>query len=187
MAKKQLQPEETNTDKTEEVLPLPESDVFADIIPSSVPGQTFFGFRVANLGFMVSVNMYCEVLDKFQINRLPNVQPWFHGLINLRGNLVPAFDLRRVLGEVVGDNKKRRLFVIGRGDKAVALWIDNFPEILDFTLMQPLQQPPELPPFLQRTVSRVFTHNGQIWLDCQLDSLFTALGRHHYNSEETGS
>jgi twitching motility protein PilI len=144
-----------------------------------------FGFRVGSSGFMVSVNIFCEVLDKFQVNQLPNVQPWFSGLINLRGNLVPVFDLRRIMNESGGDAKKRRLFVIGRGDKAVALWIDNYPEILDIAQMLPLKQLPDLPPIFTHCISGAYLHNTNTWLDADLDKLFTMLGRHQYAMEET--
>ena len=33
------------------------------------------------------------MLNKVQLNPLPNVRPWFRGLINLRGSLVSVFDL----------------------------------------------------------------------------------------------
>lgn len=155
-----------------------------DFFNTPVRGQNFFGFQVGELGFMVPIDFFCELLDKYQVNRLPNVQPWFHGLINLRGNLVPVFDLKMVLNKDAVDNKKRHLFVIGRGEKAVALWIDTYPEILALADMRPQKSPPELPPFLQRLLSRSFTLGGKTWLECDLDGLFTALGKRHIAVEE---
>jgi twitching motility protein PilI len=185
MAKKHQEPKIIDNDEVGGAIAPSESEV--DIFKTPVRGETFFGFRVGKLGFMVSIDMFCEVLDRYQVNQLPNVQPWFNGLINLRGNLVPVFDLRHVLNEREGESKKRRLFVIGRGEKAVALWIDNYPEIINIVQMHLLNQPPELPAFFQRIVSRTFTLNGQIWLDCQLDSLFLALGRQHLTTEESAT
>lgn len=138
--------------------------------------ESQFGFRIGSLGFLVPLGTYCEVIEQIQVNPLPNVKPWLGGLLNLRGNLVPVIDLRWVLGEEAVDSKKQRLFAIGQGEKAVALWIDSLPETQHLTV-QPLQQLPSLPDALQRWVSNGYLQDGQIWLNVQYDELFKSLGR----------
>lgn len=146
--------------------------------------ETVFGIRIGSMGFLVSTAIYCEVLDKIQVNVLPNVHPWLSGLLNLRGNLVPVFDLRIVLEEEADGHKKRRLFTIDRGDKTVALWIDGFPEVKDSTLLQSLKELPPLPQILQQFVTDGYEQDGQVWLDVKFDDLFKALGRYQYATEE---
>jgi twitching motility protein PilI len=145
--------------------------------------EPVFGVRIGSMGFLVSTNRFCEVLDKIQVNTLPNVHPWVSGILNLRGNLVPVFDLRLVLEET-SDNKKRRLFAVDRGEKAVALWIDNYPAIKNRAAMKPLEKLPTLPDILQRFVIGSYEQEGQIWLDIKFEDLFKALGRHQYATEE---
>lgn len=154
----------------------------SDLIATKV--EAIFGIRTGSIGFLVPTTSYCEVLDKIQVNTLPNVHHWVSGILNLRGNLVPVFDLRVVLEEAVIDNKKRRLFAIDRGDKAVALWIDGLPEITDRAALQPLQKLPVLPELLQHFVIGGYQLNGQVWLDVKLNALFKALGHHQYSMEE---
>lgn len=143
-----------------------------------------FGIHIGQYGFLVSTKIYCEVLDKTSINPLPNVHPWVNGILNLRGNFVPVFDLHNVLGVPVQDNQKRRLFTIDRGDRAVAIWIDNFPEIIDKSQLKALPTLPQLPHVVQRTTRSGFQNNGQIWLEIKFDDLFATLGRHQYATEE---
>ncbi|HEY8219989.1 MAG TPA: chemotaxis protein CheW [Methylobacter sp.] len=140
--------------------------------------ETVFGIRIGSMGFLVPTTIYCEVLDKIQVNTLPNVHPWVSGLLNLRGNLVPVFDLRIVLEEEIASHLKRRLFSIDRGDKTVALWIDDFPEVKDRTLLQALKELPPLPQILQHFVTDGYEQDGQVWLNVKFDDLFKALGRH---------
>jgi len=140
--------------------------------------ETVFGIRIGSMGFLVPTTIYCEVLDKIQVNTLPNVHSWISGLLNLRGNLVPVFDLRFVLEEEATSHMKRRLFSIDRGDKTVALWIDDFPEIKDRTLLQPLKELPPLPQILQHFVTDGYEQDGQVWLNIKFEDLFKALGRH---------
>lgn len=148
-----------------------------------VKTEPVFGIRIGSMGFLVSTSRFCEVLDKIQVNSLPNVHPWISGILNLRGNLVPVFDLRLVLEET-GDNKKRKLFSVDRGEKAVALWIDNYPEIKNRLAMKPLKKMPELPDILQRFVNSGYELDGQVWLDIKFEELFKALGRHQFATGE---
>lgn len=137
--------------------------------------EPFFGFRVGGLGFLVPVHTYCEVIEQTQVNPLPNTQPWFGGLLNLRGNLVPVIDLHRLLGEAVADAKKRRLFTIDKGEKAVALWIDGLPEVHGI-VPQPVPELPALPAVLERHVACGYPHQGQVWLLLEYSGFFRALG-----------
>jgi twitching motility protein PilI len=150
-----------------------------------IQGDAIFGIHIAELGLLVSKDSYCEVLDKIHVNALPNVHPWLSGIINLRGNLIPVFDLLLMLEEGTADNKKkRRLMVIGQGDKAAGLWIDGFPEIKDSECFQPLNELPVLPQLLQRFVASGYREKGQVWIDVKFEELFKALGRHQQVSEE---
>jgi twitching motility protein PilI len=148
----------------------------AGIAAPATQEASIFGFRVGSLGFLVAAGTYCEVIGQMQVNSIPNTKPWFSGLLNLRGNLVPAFDLRELLGQEAADNKKRSLFAIDRGEKTVALWIDGLPEVLG-AFSQPLEQLPPLPAVLRTCVSGGYLHRGQIWLSVQFDELFKTLGR----------
>jgi twitching motility protein PilI len=151
---------------------------FSSVPQAEAKVEAIFGIRIGSMGFLVPTTIYCEVLDKIQVNTLPNVHAWISGLLNLRGNLVPVFDLRIVLEEEIGSHLKRRLFSIDRGDKTVALWIDGFPEVKDRTLLQPLKELPPLPQILQHFVTDGYEQDGQVWLNVKFEDLFKALGRH---------
>lgn len=137
--------------------------------------ETVFGFRVGSLGFLVEAGAYCEVLGQTRVNPIPNTPPWFNGLLDLRGNLAPAFDLRLWLGNEAADPRKRSLFVIGREEKSVALWVDGLPEVMG-GLAPPLAQLPPLPTALQAFVLAAHLHRNQIWLKVQFEELFKQLG-----------
>ncbi|TAL46594.1 MAG: hypothetical protein EPN89_10165 [Methylovulum sp.] len=145
--------------------------------------QTVLGFRVGELGFLLPASLHCEVIERLPVNPIPNVEPWFSGLLNIRGNIVPVVDLHCLLGANPG--KKRYLFAVDRGDKTVALWIDGYPQILtgpDHSL-QVLEALPILPERLQRYVTGAYLCSGQAWLSLQFGQLFKALGRGHTAKE----
>ena len=145
--------------------------------------EAIFGIHLAWIGLLVSKDSYCEVVDKIHVNALPNVQPWISGIINLRGNLIPVFDLFFFLEEEAADNK-RRLMVIGQGDKAAALWIDGFPEIKNSECLKPLNELPVLPQQLQGFVNGGYTESAEVWIDLNFDDLFKALGSYQQICKE---
>lgn len=150
-----------------------------NVVVSAPTIETVFSFRVGSLGFLVASDTYCEVIEQLQVNRLPNVEPWFSGLLNLRGNLVPVIDLQQLLTETaVVDPVKRRLFAIGQGDKTMAIWIDGLPEIKN-NFSQALKQLPPLPAILQHCVLNGYLQDGQIWFNIQFDEFFKTLGRQY--------
>jgi twitching motility protein PilI len=162
-------------------MPLEAQVDIADLVPHV---ETVFGFRVGSFGFLVTSDIYCEITEQLKVNPLPNVESWFSGLLNLRGNLVPVIDLQLLLGETtIPDRKKQQLFAIGQGDKAMAFWIDGLPEI-QANILQPLKQLPPLPAILKRCVSVAYLHNGQIWFNVQFDELFKTLGSQYTTEEE---
>jgi twitching motility protein PilI len=138
--------------------------------------DTFFEFRVGNLGLLVPVEIYCEVIEQIPVNPLPNTQPWFGGLLNLRGNLVPVIDLHRLFGEESPDAKKRRLFTIDKGEKSVAVWIDGLPQVRS-AFPQPLPEIPPAPAILESHINAAYQQQGHIWFSIDYDSFFKALGQ----------
>lgn len=159
-------------------------DINRDIAMPTVPEDVVIGFHIGSLGFLLAAGSFCEVLGSLPVDPLPNVQPWFSGLLNLRGNLAPVFDLRALLNDDAGGHEvKRYLLAVGRGDKTVVLWIDGLPAMLN-SLPPPLQALPTLTPVLQRYVSGGHLHAGQLWFNVHLDELFKALGSRHTTGEK---
>ena len=145
--------------------------------PSKTPiNQMVLGFRVGEFGFLVPVSLHCEVIEQTNANPLPKVEPWFSGLLNIRGNIVPVVDLLRFMSDTDKPPKKRYLFAIDRAEKSMVVWIDGYPQMLTGVL-QPLDELPPLPARLARFVSNAYTLDGQIWLNVQLEQIFKTLGR----------
>ncbi len=134
------------------------------------------GFRIGAIGFLLPVSLHCEVIERSVINAIPNVKPWFSGLLNNRGNIIPDFDLSLLLGESINPSQKRYLFAIDRGDKTIALWIDGYPKLLN-GIGQPVQMSPSLPEWLQNNVNNAYQHENQVWLKVRYEQLFASLGK----------
>jgi len=107
--------------------------------------STFF---VGSLYFGVDVLDVQEVLKHQEMTPVPKAQAVISGLINLRGQIVTAFDMRRRLGVAAAHSEKPPMnFVIRTEDGAVSLLVDEIGDVIEVR-----QEDFELPP---RTVSEV--------------------------------
>jgi purine-binding chemotaxis protein CheW len=107
--------------------------------------STFF---VDGLYFGMDVLDVQEVLKHQEMTPVPKAQAVISGLINLRGQIVTAFDMRRRLGVAAAHSEKPPLnFVIRTEDGAVSLLVDEIGDVIEVR-----QEDFELPP---KTVSEV--------------------------------
>jgi len=94
--------------------------------------QQFLTFFVDRLFFGVEVEQVQEVLRYQEMTRVPLAPPVVRGLINLRGQIVTAIDLRRrlELGEAPAD--RRPMNVVVRTDESrVSLLVDEIGDVLE--------------------------------------------------------
>jgi twitching motility protein PilI len=134
-----------------------------------------FGARVGNIGLLVPKGMLSELVEEITVYPLPTTPPWFQGLINLRGSLVPVFDLKALFKIYERSSEKNNLLVLNTGEKTVGILIDGLPVTLQAA--QSLQQGPLLPPVLRDHHRAVYAKDAEVWVDFDFDGFFQAAGR----------
>jgi purine-binding chemotaxis protein CheW len=108
--------------------------------PASGQFATFF---VSDLFFGVDVLRVQEVLRFQPMTRVPTAPDVIEGLINLRGQIVTAIDMRRRLRlpPRTGDRTPMNM-VIRNEDGAISLLVDEIGDVLDLDA-ESYEQPPE--------------------------------------------
>jgi purine-binding chemotaxis protein CheW len=93
--------------------------------------QQFCTLTAGNLLLGIQVDRVQEVLRDTAITPVPLAHPAIRGLINLRGQIVTAIDLRRRLGlpEAPADGSFMTV-VLGVGDEALALVVDGVGDVV---------------------------------------------------------
>ena len=141
-----------------------------------------YGFRIGELGLLIEPGVACEVVPPSAIARIPNTTDWLSGFTNLRGSLVPVFDLARLFGigeGVAGDSgrhrEKKMVLVVGKGDRAAGLLIDGFP--IPVSTATVLRELPPLPESLAPHVSSGHLHDGAAWIEFHHVEFFEALAQ----------
>lgn len=153
----------------------PPADTAIGLRQSVSVQPTRFGFRVGQHHFLIQPKTYSEVMVQPHVYPIPNVPPWFLGVLNLRGNLLPVFDLHQFLQAGNSNRNKRTVLLLDRGRDAVGVSIDGLPQVV--ALNHALYDKPSLPEGLQEHVSAAYVTDGMIWLDFDHQSFFTTLGR----------
>lgn len=136
-----------------------------------------YGFRIDTLGLLIQQGSGSEVMQMPAVWTLPGAPPWLLGLINLRGNLVPLFELRTMLGlgqRATGE--KPLVLVFDQGEKAVGIMIDDFPKPL--SALNKLPNLPQLPTALTGHVRTGYVKDEVIWLEFDQHSFFEEMSRH---------
>ncbi|HSV52349.1 MAG TPA: chemotaxis protein CheW [Burkholderiaceae bacterium] len=138
------------------------------------------GLRVGNLRLMIRYQDGSELADLPRVYRLPDAPPWFHGMANLHGTLIPVFGLAQYLGlaEYAGlegpEGTKRMMLVMGSGADAVGVLIDGLPQRLRFQDEQRTEDAP-VPPQLEGCIAGTYWIDEQAWLDFMPAGLFDRL------------
>jgi purine-binding chemotaxis protein CheW len=104
----------------------------SQVRPIGLREEQFCTFYLGDLLFGVEVMCVQEVLMKQEMTRMPLASPVVHGLINLRGQIVTAVDLRQRLGmPALDENCDQMNVVVKSGDSAYSLLVDEIGDVVD--------------------------------------------------------
>ena len=128
-------------------------------------------FRLGNQQFGVDINLVQSIEREINIVRVPNAMKYISGIVNLRGEVIPAFSLRKKFGTddnvgVIGEDST--VIVNIPGVVKLALEVDEVLEIGDIDAQSIVQMPA-----LAKTLDRVANVNGQLVILLDVEKLLT--------------
>lgn len=129
-------------------------------------------FRIGNELYGIDI-MYVNAIEKDQtVVRVPNTSSCIKGIINLRGDVVPVYDLRSKFNLPPSPNPTK-MIVANLPDMKLAIEVDDVKEINDITL----DQVKELPRIAKNNDIKYFTSvaniNGDLVLLIDIRELLT--------------
>jgi len=135
---------------------------------------SYHAFRINNIEILIPLDIISEVADDLAFCKLPNTSKVLYGMANLRGNIIPIFDLHAQL-KIEAIHISRKILVIGKGNDAIAILIDELPKSIGIRQQDKCAQIPILPEFLQQYLKTSYQVNNKIWLELDLKALFVTL------------
>lgn len=144
--------------------------------------QSFVVFRLGKEGYALEVMRVQEVLDMQALTEVPGGPRFLLGVINLRGHVVPVYDLRMPFGlpkEAQPAQVPSVLIVEtsqGNDNQVTGLVVDRVSDVLEFS-PEEIQPPPQLglgkaTPFVRGLIR----HQEGFLLVLDVDRVFSTLG-----------
>jgi purine-binding chemotaxis protein CheW len=122
-------------------------------------------FYVADLFFGIDVLKVQEVLRYQEMTRVPLAPDEIEGLINLRGQIVTALDLRRRLNLKPREDGKMPMNIVVRSDEgAVSLLVDEISDVLEVSADSYEPPPQNLPPKQRELIEGLYKLDGRLLL-----------------------
>lgn len=101
-------------------------------ITAALEEKQYIIVRVGKEQFGIDIKYIDNIVRIQRITRVPKVQPYFKGVINLRGEIVPVMSLRRkfMLEEIEYTNASRIIILKPEGKEVIGIIVDEVKEVL---------------------------------------------------------
>lgn len=151
-------------------------DALTPLKPTAQVTDLRYGVRIGGIGLLIGTQVQSEAILPLPVSRIPNTPAWFSGLMNLRGRLVPLFDVGLLIGLDEGKTTPKAteesplFLVIDQGEHAAALKIEHFPQGLSG--LEPLTEPLTAPSPLDECIGDAYVADRVTWFEFDHERLF---------------
>lgn len=122
------------------------------------------GFSLLGSYFVVPIGEVSEMLQVPHYTHLPGVQPWVRGVANVRGRLLPLFDLGVFFGDRLTSNRKhRRILILETETLYSGLIVDRVFGMQHFPMDEYNKQAGEVPDNIMPFVTGSYPSTDQQW------------------------
>ena len=141
---------------------------------SPEPSGLYCTFYVDGMYFGIDVMQVQEVIRYQEMTVVPLAPEIVRGLINLRGQIVTAIDLRKRLGIEAERTDLPMNVVIRSGDEAISLLVDEIGDVVETDPADREDPPPTLQGPARELVSATYKLPGRLLLILDVDRALTA-------------
>jgi len=128
------------------------------------PHWSGVGFSLLGQRFVAPMGIISEMLEVPGYTRLPGVQPWVRGVANVRGRLLPLFDMAVFFGgRLSGQRKQRRVLILEHDDFYTGLMVDQVYGMQHFPVDSFSRETGDISETIQPFVAGSYQLGGQGW------------------------
>jgi purine-binding chemotaxis protein CheW len=139
--------------------------------------RLFCTFRLADHLFGIDIDQVQEVLRTQEVTRVPLAAPAVRGVVNLRGRIIPAVDLRRCLEMEALPAGRAPAHIVVRGaagSASASLLVDEIGTVVDTTSAVYAVTPPTLRGRARDLLVGVYKLQGEILLVLAIGTVLRA-------------
>ncbi len=148
----------------------------AKALPAQVdalPRWSGVGFSLMGVRFVAPLGQVAEMLELPAITRLPGVQPWVMGLANVRGRLLPLFNMPEFFGgKAESQRKQHKVLVVDKSPHFCGLIVDQAHGMQHFTSEGYSETAEGIPQGMQSLVKGAYKDAvGNTWMVVNIPAL----------------
>lgn len=123
------------------------------------------GFSLMGTHFVAPIGEVSEMLEVPNYTHLPGVQPWVRGVANVRGRLLPLFDLAAFFGDRLSTGRKqRRVLILETETLYSGLMVDQVFGMQHFPMDEYSEESGAVAESIMPFVTGSYPSGGQQWL-----------------------
>ena len=128
------------------------------------PQWSGIGFSLMGSNFVAPMGEVSEMLEVPSFTHLPGVQPWVKGVANVRGRLLPIFDMANFFGDrLISGRKQRRVLVLETESLYSGLMVDQVFGMQHFPMDEYSEQAGAIASNILPFVTGSYSLGGQQW------------------------
>jgi twitching motility protein PilI len=128
------------------------------------PHWSGIGFSLMGSHFVAPMGEVSEMLEVPGYTHLPGVQPWVKGVANVRGRLLPLFDMATFFGgRAISNRKQRRVLILETETLYSGLLVDQVFGMQHFPMDEYSEQAGEVATSILPFVTGSYPLGGQQW------------------------
>lgn len=136
--------------------------------------QLRHGVTIGPFSVLLPPDVVSEVVKGSSIYPVPKTASWVKGLLNLRGNLVPVFNLAEHFDASAQAAESPQILAVGKAEQAVALIVDGIPKLA--STRQPISHDAlPLPEGMRNHVRGAYVEEESMWLELDISGLIESL------------
>jgi len=134
--------------------------------------EQFLSIRVSDQLFGIPVIKIVDVVKPVNLTPIPLAKPEIFGLMNLRGRIVTAIDLRSRLNLESEIEPRKKMFVVVENEGEIfSLIVDEVGEAIDLNLINFDKAPENLPFYIRELTRGIFKLEKELMLVLDIKSL----------------
>lgn len=107
--------------------------IFKTIEKQLLDEEQLVTFKIDKEDYAIKINFVQEITRMTEITRIPRAPYFIDGIVNLRGNIIPALNLRKLFEmneKQVTDST--RIIIVDLNNKKTGIIVDEVSEVLRF-------------------------------------------------------
>jgi twitching motility protein PilI len=153
---------------------LPDLYIGPAVSANAVQGMQRYGFRIGPFGFLFPEHCPGEIVMNPEIRPIPHTRNWMPGVMALRSNLIPVFDLHALLLQSPADLNKPMVLVLDQGKQALGFVLKASPQWLTGLMEISVADVP-VTDLIAAQISKAYRQQETVWLAFNKRDFFTFL------------